>query len=103
MIAPGMITRPTAAVVICIDVQRSHDFGFRPDTPGLYIDVGTTAATLLLAAHAIGLASCPVTSFSRVAANRLLGLRPGLTAQMIICLGHAASKQPPAMPTAVDA
>jgi nitroreductase len=95
MISPGMITRPQAAAVICIDVQRAVGFGLRPDAPGLYIDVGTTAATMLLAAHAAGLASCPVTSFSRTAANRLLRLQPGLTAQMIICLGHAAADQPP--------
>lgn len=95
MIAPGMVARPQAAAVICIDVARAMDYGFRPDTPGLYVDVGTTAATMLLAAHAIGLASCPVTSFSRLAANRVLGLPDGVTAQMIICVGHAAPRQPP--------
>jgi nitroreductase len=94
-VSPGMIARPQAAAVICIDVARAVDFGFRPDTPGLYVDVGTTAATLLLAAHAVGLAACPVTSFSRVAANRILALRDGTTAQLIICLGHAAMHQPP--------
>jgi hypothetical protein len=36
-----------------------------------------------------------VTSFSRVAANRVLGLPDGATAQLIICLGHAATHQPP--------
>jgi nitroreductase len=50
---------------------------------------------MLLAAHAVGLASCPVTSFSRLAANRVLGLPNGVTAQMIICVGHAAARQPP--------
>ncbi len=59
MIAPGMIARPRAAAVICIDLARAEEYGFRPDTPGLYIDVGTTAATLLLAAHAAGLAVVP--------------------------------------------
>ncbi|MDO8209577.1 nitroreductase family protein [Conexibacter sp. CPCC 206217] len=97
LIAPGMVPRPQAAAVICIDVARALDYGFRPDAPGLYVDVGTTAATLLLAAHAVGLASCPVTSFSRAAAGRLLGLAPGVTAQMIVCLGHAAVDQPLAM------
>lgn len=97
-VGPGMIARPTAAAVICIDRGRAMDFGLAPDSPGLYIDVGTTAATMLLAAHAVGLAACPVTSFSEVAVGRILGLTDNVTAVMIICLGHPASVQPPAFP-----
>lgn len=97
LVAPGMLARPAAAVVICVDVARAVDFGFVPDHPGLFIDVGTAAATGLLAAHALQLAAEPVTSFSRTAASRLLELRPGLDPRMILCLGHAAAAQPPAM------
>ena len=100
LVAPGMLPRPHAAVVVCIDNSRAAGYGFRPGAPGLYIDVGTAAATMLLAAHAIGLASCPVTSFSRVAVARLLGLSPSLTPHLIVCLGHAAADQPPPVPTA---
>ena len=97
LVAPGMLARPPAAAVICIDRGRAVDFGFRRDAPGLFIDVGTAAATMLLAAHAIGLASCPVTSFSRAAVARLLGLGESITPQLIVCLGHAAATQPPPM------
>ena len=97
MVSPGMLARPRAAAVICIDLARAEEYGFAPDTPGLYIDVGTTAATMLLAAHALGLAAQPVTSFSRVAAARLLGLAEALEPRMIVCLGHAAVDQPPPM------
>lgn len=97
MVSPGMLPVPQAAVVVCIDRQRAAGYGFRPDTPGLYVDVGTTAATLLLAAHAVGLAACPVTSFSRAAAARLLGLDAAIVPQLIVCLGHADHDQPPAV------
>jgi nitroreductase len=97
MVSPGMLARPQAAAVICIDRARGEAYGFAPDTPGLYIDVGTRAATMLLAAHALGLAAQPVTSFSRVAAARLLGLRVSLEPRMIVCLGHPAVDQPPPM------
>lgn len=53
---------------------------------------------MLLAAHAVGLASCPVTSFSKVAVGRILGLADEVTAAMIVCLGHPAIAQPPAIP-----
>jgi nitroreductase len=97
MMSPGMIPRPTAAIVVCLDTERAAGFGFRPGTPGLYVDVGTTAATLLLAAHSLGLASCPVTSFSRAGVARLLGLGAGVVPQLVVCLGHAAATQPDAL------
>lgn len=97
LVSPGMLARPAAGAVICIDRERAGRYGFAPDAPGLYVDVGTAAATMLLAAHALELAAEPVTSFSRAAAARLLGLRPGLEPWMIVCLGHPAAAQPPPM------
>lgn len=97
LVAPGMVPIPQAALVVCIDVERAVGYGFAPDAPGLHVDVGTMAATLLLAAHAVGLAACPVTSFSRAAAGRLLDLDAGVTPRLIVCLGHAADRQPPPM------
>ena len=103
LVSPGMVARPTAAVVIGIDRHRAEDYGFAPDSPGLYIDVGTTAATMLLAAEALHLAAQPVTSFSRVAVARLLDLDEGVEPRLIVCLGHRADRQPPAMGRWVDA
>ena len=97
MVSPGMLARPAAAVVIGVDVARAVEYGFVPGSPGLFIDVGTAAATALLAAHALGLAAEPVTSFSRAAVHRLLALPAGVEPRLIVCLGHAAVAQPPAM------
>ena len=94
MVSPGMIQRPTAAVVVCVDRARAVAYGFRPDTPGLSIDVGTATATMLLAAHALGLGAGPVTSFSRAAVATVLGLPEGWTPELIVCLGHPAPRQP---------
>jgi nitroreductase len=96
-ISPGMLPVPRAILVVCIDTVRAQKFGYRPDAPGLCIDVGTTAATLLLAAHAVGLGACPVTSFSQAAAARLLRLPDGVKPRMMICLGHPADTQPAGM------
>ena len=74
MVSPGMLQRPTAAIVVCVDWAQVHDYGFPPANPGPYIDVGTAAATLLLAAHSIGLGAGPVTSFSRAALATILKL-----------------------------
>ena len=97
LVSPGMVPRPPAALVVCVDTHRASDFGFDPDWRGLFVDVGTTAATLLLAAHSLGLASCPVTSFSRAAVARLLDLPPGVRPELVVCLGHHAVEQPATM------
>jgi nitroreductase len=97
MVSPGMIQRPVAAIVVCVDWAQVHNYGFPLANPGPYIDVGTAAATLLLAAHSIGLGAGPVTSFSRAALAMILNLADRVRPELIICLGHAASEQPPAI------
>jgi nitroreductase len=97
MVSPGMLQRPMAAIVICVDWAQVRNYGFSPANPGPYIDVGTAAATLLLAAHSIGLGAGPVTSFSRTAVGTILSLPGGVRPELIICLGQPAIEQPPAM------
>ena len=97
MVSPGMIQRPTAAVVICVDVHLAVDFGFSATAPGLWVDVGTAASTMLLAAHSLGVGAGPVTSFSRAAVGEALGLPDGWRPEMIVCLGWPAPVQPAPM------
>ncbi|MEN3265569.1 nitroreductase family protein [Pseudonocardia sp.] len=97
MVSPGMIQRPTAAVVICTDRPAAADYGLPPDASGLFVDVGTAAATMMLAAHALGLGAGPVTSFSRAAVGVVLRLPPGWVPELVVCLGHPQPVQPASM------
>lgn len=97
MASPGMFQRPQAVIVICIDGQRARSFGMLPTAKGLYVDVGTAAQTILLAAHSLGLGAGIVTSFSRAAVGAILNLPEGLSPEMFICLGYAAADQPSAI------
>ena len=89
-VAPGMFQRPPVVILICTDfaVAREHQVGDKSDT--FAMDVGKAAQNMALAAHALGLASGPVTSFSRAAVSRILNLPDTLVPQMFVCLGHAA-------------
>jgi nitroreductase len=93
MVAPGMLQRPTAVIVVCVDAARAVRFGFAPDAKGLYVDVGTVTQTMLLAAHALELGAGPVTSFSRAAVAAALNLPDGLRPELMVCLGHPAATQ----------
>jgi nitroreductase len=97
MVSPGMIQRPAAAITICTDRRLAAEYGFPPDAAGLHIDVGTAMATLLLAAHAIGLGAGPVSSFSRAAVGAVLQLPEGWVPEIVVCLGHPAPGAPPPM------
>jgi len=97
MVSPGMFQRPRAVIAICIDGQRARSFGMSPTARGLYVDVGTAAQTMLLAAHSIGLGAGVVTSFSRAAVSVVLNLPAGFSPEMFICLGFPAARQPPAI------
>ncbi len=93
-VCPGMLQRPTAAITICTDRGLAADYGFPPDAPGLFVDVGTATATILLAAHALGVGAGPVSSFSRAAVAVVLRLPHTWVPELIICLGHTAPGGP---------
>jgi len=90
-VAPGMLGRPKALVIICIDWAKVDRVGFKRHNPGVYIDTGTAGQNMLLAAEALGLGAGPVTSFSQTAVRRILDLPEWLTPEMAICLGYRAA------------
>jgi nitroreductase len=95
MVSPGMEQRPTTVIAICVDWGAVAAYGFPPHVTGPYLDVGTAMATMLLAAHAIGVGASPVSSFSRAAAGAVLRLPDGWRAEVMVGLGHPAPVQPP--------
>ena len=95
MVSPGMVQRPTAVVAVCVDWEAVAAYGFPRHVTGPYVDVGTALATILLAAHALGVGAGPVSSFSRAAVGAVLRLPPGWTAEVLVCLGYPAPAQLP--------
>ena len=90
-VAPGMLAVPPALILILTDkcearrqaVQLSVD-------PANYMDVGTAAMNMMNMVHALGLGSCPVTSFSQSGVSVMLDLPDFLRPEWILMLGHPA-------------
>lgn len=61
---------------------------------GYEFDIGRAAQNIMLAADALGVASCPVTLHRQDAAARVLGLPPGAKARYAVALGYASSGGP---------
>ncbi|HSV93610.1 MAG TPA: nitroreductase family protein, partial [Desulfobacterales bacterium] len=96
-VTPGMFSTPPVVIVICTDatlaaeglVQLEHD-------RTTWIDVGTAAMNMMIAAHALELGACPATSFSHVAAGVVLDLPPTAEAELFLLLGHPLAAARPA-------
>lgn len=77
-------------VVVVVTVQATAG-------PRKLFDVGRHAQNLMVAAHAEGLASCPVTIHHPDIARKLLGIPVDVEPSMIVTLGWPdASDEPPA-------
>jgi nitroreductase len=94
MVSPGMLQHPAAAITICTDRRLAAEYGFPPDAAGPDVDVGTAAATLMLAAHALNIGAGPVTSFSRAAVGVVLRVPDGWCPELVVRLGHPAHGGP---------
>lgn len=90
-ISPGMLACPTALIVICTDVEKARQEQVQLDKDAnTWIDVGTAAMNMMLMTQALGLGSCPATSFSRPGVSIMLDLPAHIIPEFILQLGHCA-------------
>ena len=90
LVSPGMFQQAPVLILICTSGDVLVEHSLPPTDRALLIDVGTAAQTMMLAAHALGLASGPVTSFSKEAVKVVLNLPESYSPEMFICIGHKA-------------
>ena len=87
--SPGMLAEPAAIVAIMIDHEQvERQWASIDPSMIIYIDVGTAAQNMLNMAHALGLGSCPVTSFSKSGVGKALGLPDPLSVELLLMLGQ---------------
>lgn len=86
--SPGMLAEPAAIIAILIDWdQVKREFSSIEPSMIVHVDVGTAAQNMLNMAHALGVGSCPVTSFSQSGIAGVLGLPPNHSVELLIMLG----------------
>jgi len=89
----NFIEETPVVIVVCANALRSGQ-GYGQRGVNLYCLQDTAAATqnMLLAAHALGLATCWVGAFQEEEAREVLKLPTGVRPVAIIPIGHAAHK-----------
>ena len=90
LVSPGMFQKAPALILICTDWDVVAEHHLPPTDRALLIDIGTATQTMMLAANALGLASGPVTSYSKEAIKVILNLPESYSPEMFICIGHKA-------------
>lgn len=91
--SPGIIGVPTLVLVACFDRTQA------PDDPGMRqvgrLCVAMAVQNFLLAAHALGLGGCPVSSFLAEPVRALLNLPSHLDPVLVVPVGHPARPAEP--------
>jgi nitroreductase len=87
-LAPGVIGQPTVLIAIGLDVERAEQIGGVLGLHLAWIDIGLAMQNLLLAAHDLGLGTCPIGSLHRGAVAHFLDLPPHIQPVLLIALGY---------------
>lgn len=94
--SPGIFSHPAAMVVICTDLQAVARAQLRLDADRtIFIDVGTLMMNMMAQAHALGLGTCPATSFSQAGVEVVLGLPSHARPEAILQIGHPSAATRP--------
>lgn len=97
--SPGIFSHPPVMVVVCTDLQAVAVAELREDADRtVFIDVGTLMMNMMAEAHALGLGTCPATSFSRAGVEVVLGLPAHARPEAILLIGHPAAARPRVLP-----
>ncbi|MBC7113398.1 MAG: nitroreductase family protein [Candidatus Methanomethyliales bacterium] len=91
-VSPGYLGDAPLAIVICSDKGYSYKVGGQLARDYLTIaDCSMAATNITLAAHALGLGTCVVKSFSHNAVKELLNIPEGVEPELIVVVGYPAN------------
>lgn len=87
--SPGMINEPPALIVIMLENEQAEEDSMHVEPwTTHWVDVGTAAMSMTTMAQALGVGSCPVTSFSKSGVSAMLDLPANLSPEFILILGY---------------
>jgi nitroreductase len=86
-VSPGMLSNPTAVVVLCIDETLALHTEDGQINKMAWMDLGAAMQNMLLAAHELGLGACPIGSFNVEAVTKMLSLPSRLKPALFVAVG----------------
>jgi nitroreductase len=97
-VSPGWLNAAPSMIAICTDTALAQELlGHSPDGATI-LDSGAAAAYVSLAAPALGLGICFVTSWPAEAVQGVLGLPQHIRPDILLAVGHPVPNPPKAPP-----
>ncbi|MEM2321160.1 MAG: nitroreductase family protein [Candidatus Bathyarchaeia archaeon] len=88
-VSPGLFGEPPLAILVCSNRERAYRMGGTLGRDYLTIcDCAMAVQNMLLAAHALGLGSCVIKSFSHTAIRELLDIPEGVEPELLVAIGY---------------
>jgi nitroreductase len=95
---PGFIANAPALIAVCSDLERAEALvGSRGVEVVTRLDSGAAAGYVALAAVAVGLGVCTVTSWTEVAVRAVLALPEHIRPDVLVAIGHPVPNPPRAV------
>ena len=87
LISPGLFGDPATIVVLCINREVTKKAGRMSEHVPL-MDISMAAQNMMLMAYALGIGSCAVLSFNKVALQELLSMPEHVEPALLVSLGY---------------
>jgi nitroreductase len=97
-VSPGYLGEAPFAILVCSDKEKAYKVGGALGRDYLSVsDCSMAVENMLLAAYALGLGTCVVKSFARIAVKEMLEIPEGIEPELLVIAGYPASEpKPPA-------
>jgi len=97
-VSPGYLGEAPLAILVCSDKEKAYRIGGTLGRDYLSVaDCSMAVENMLLAAYALGLGTCVVKSFSRIAVKEMLEIPDGIEPELLVIAGYPAlTPTPPA-------
>ncbi|PUA34004.1 MAG: nitroreductase [Zestosphaera tikiterensis] len=87
LVSPGLFGNPKALIVICVNRAKYERGGSQGRLIAL-MDASMAAQNIMLEAYSLGVGSCPIASFNKLAVKELLKIPEHVEPVLIISLGY---------------
>ncbi|MDE0171446.1 MAG: nitroreductase family protein [bacterium] len=92
---PGFVNNAPAIIVICSDLEKAHDvMGPRGVEVVTRLDAGAAAAFVTIAAPALGIGVCKVTSWTEEVVQAIFGLPDYIRPEVLMAVGIPVADHP---------
>lgn len=95
-VSPGYLGETPLAILVCSDKERAYRIGGALGRDYLSVsDCSMAVENMLLAAYALGLGTCVVKSFARIAVKEMLEIPEGIEPELLVIVGYPADEPKP--------